>query len=109
MAGLTLLAYVSGLEEPLSKKIEQLEDEYFLSGEINSTVLDASKVLDQIKTKYSDAEINELSGVAIRYPDWHAVIRPSDNEPLVRLTVEAKTKELMEQKRDELLELIRAN
>lgn len=107
LSGLTLLAYVSSLQSKLSGKISELEAKYFLSGEINSKVADPQKVLLDVKEKYADAEINEISGVAIRYPDWHCVVRPSDNEPLVRLTVEAYTEELMEQKRDELLSLIR--
>jgi phosphomannomutase len=34
-------------------------------------------------------------------------VRPSNTEPLLRLNVEARSKELMEQKRDELLAQIR--
>ncbi|MDB5161262.1 MAG: Phosphoglucomutase, Phosphomannomutase [Candidatus Saccharibacteria bacterium] len=108
LAGLMMLLYVSGLNTPLSVKVKELEAKYFLSGEINSKVADPAGVLANVKSTYHDAEINELSGIAIRYPDWHAVVRPSDNEPLVRLTVEASTRQLMEQKRDELLKLIRS-
>ena len=107
LTAMTILSYVSGLGTPLSEKIKELEAKYFLSGEINSKVADPKAVLQKIKDTYADADINELSGVAVRYPDWHCVVRPSDNEPLVRLTVEADSKQLMEQKRDELLKLIR--
>lgn len=107
LAGLTMLQYVSGLATPLSDKIKELEGKYFLSGEINSEVADTRSVLARVKEKYHDAEINELSGIAVRFTDWHAVVRPSDNEPLIRLTVEANSKPLMEEKRDELLALIR--
>lgn len=107
LSGLTLLAYVSSLENKLSDKITELEAKYFLSGEINSKVDDPLVVLSKVKEKYKDGEINELSGVAIRYPDWHFVVRPSDNEPLVRLTVEANSKELVDQKTQELLNIIR--
>lgn len=107
LSGLTLLAYASSLNLPLSDKIKELESKYFLSGEINSKVANPAAVLQAVKDTYSDADINELSGVAVRYADWHCVVRPSDNEPLVRLTVEATSSELMEQKRDELLDLIR--
>ena len=107
LSGLTLLAYVSSLENKLSDKITELEAKYFLSGEINSKVDDPLAVLSKVKEKYKDGEINELSGVAIRYPDWHFVVRPSDNEPLVRLTVEANSKELVDQKTQELLNIIR--
>jgi phosphomannomutase len=108
LSGLTLLAYVSSLEGKLSDKISELEGKYFLSGEINSKVADAQKTLEAVKAKYSDGELNEISGVAIRYPDWHFVVRPSDNEPLVRLTVEANSRELVDLKTKELLVLIRS-
>lgn len=107
LSGLTLLAYASSIDGKLSDKIKALEGKYFLSGEINSKVGDPSSVLQKIKEEYSDAEISELSGVAIRYPDWHCVVRPSDNEPLVRLTVEAVSRELVDKKTEELLEIIR--
>jgi phosphomannomutase len=107
LAGLMMLSYVSRLTGPLSEKIEQLEQRYFLSGEINSTVSSPEAVMDEVKRVYNDAEIDELSGVAVRYADWHCVVRPSDNEPLVRLTLEAVSSDLMIEKRDELLALIR--
>ncbi len=109
LTALTLLSYVSSLDQPLSIIVKKLEAKYFLSGEINSKVKDPKVVLKLIEEKYANAEINHISGVAIRYSDWHCVVRPSDNEPLVRLTVEANSQQLMEQKRDELLAYIRAN
>jgi phosphomannomutase len=108
LSGLTFLEYVSSLDVPLSSKIKDLENKYFLSGEINSIVDDHDSVLRQLKEKYADGELSELDGVAIRYPDWHFVVRTGANPPgILRLTLEASSKELMEQKRDELLKLIR--
>jgi phosphomannomutase len=107
LAGLTMLQYVSQLDEPLSKKIEELESKYFLSGEINTKDVDREAVIQRIRDTYADNIDNEISGVAVRFPDYHFVVRPSDNEPLVRLTLEADSQELMEQKRDEVLALIR--
>nr|MBA3426102.1 hypothetical protein [Rubrobacter sp.] len=40
--------------------------------------------------------------------DWWFNLRPSNTEPLLRLNVETENQETMEQKRDELLELIRS-
>jgi phosphomannomutase len=108
LAGLAFLEYVSSLSVPLSTKIKELENKYFLSGEINSIVEDHDAVLKYLKEKYSDGELNELDGVAIRYPDWRFVVRTGANPPgILRLTLEANSQKLMEQKRDELLTLIR--
>jgi phosphomannomutase len=109
LSGLAFLEYVSSLDVPLSSKIKELENKYFLSGEINSVVDNHDAVLSRIKQKYADAKLNELDGIEIRYPDWRFVVRTGANPPgILRLTLEAKSKELMEQKRDELLELIRS-
>ena len=102
------MEYVSSLGFPLSTKIIELEKKYFLSGEINSIVEDHHIILKKIKDRYADGELSELDGVSIRYPDWHFVVRTGANPPgILRLTLEAVSKRLMEEKRDELLELIR--
>ena len=38
--------------------------------------------------------------------DWHFNVRPSNTEPLLRLNLEARSQELMERKRDEVLGVI---
>lgn len=80
---------------------------YFHSGEINSQVADVQGKINEIKEKYSDGKQNELDGITVEYEDWWFNVRGSNTEPVIRATIEAKSQELMEQKRDELLELIR--
>ncbi|MGC8668687.1 MAG: phosphomannomutase/phosphoglucomutase [Chthonomonadales bacterium] len=80
---------------------------YYLSGEINSTVPDVQAVIRRIAQRYADAEISYLDGITVTYPDWHFNVRPSANDPVVRLNLEARSREMMEQKRDEVLALIR--
>ncbi|MEX1113385.1 MAG: phosphomannomutase/phosphoglucomutase [Patescibacteria group bacterium] len=107
LAGLVILEYVSGLPGPLSDERKRLESSYSLSGELNSKVADVPAVLARIKERYADGKIDELDGIAVRYPDWHFVVRPSNTEPVIRLTLEAASRKLMERKRDEVLALIR--
>ena len=90
---------VSDLVAPLRK--------YFASGEINSKVADVPAVLAKIKAKYSNGRMFELDGISVEYSDWWFNVRSSNTEPLLRLIVESKTKSCMEEKRDELLALIR--
>ena len=80
---------------------------YFFSGEINSKVDDVDSILATIKEKYSDGNMFELDGISVEYNDWWLNVRASNTEPVLRLIVEGKTKELMEEKRDELLKIIR--
>jgi phosphomannomutase len=56
---------------------------------------------------YADAEQYSLDGISIVYPTWHMNVRSSNTEPLLRLNLEARTREEMERRRDEVLALIR--
>jgi phosphomannomutase len=94
------------------KKVSELVaaiDTRFRSGEVNSETQDQKGRMAAIETAYAakGATIDHLDGVTISFPTWWANIRPSNTEPLLRLNVEADTKAEMEQRRDELLALIR--
>ena len=83
-------------------------DKYFISGEINTKATNADAIIDKLKQKYSDATtIDELDRLTIEYNrDWRFNVRTSNTEPLLRLNVEAKSRELMAQKRDEVMAFI---
>jgi phosphomannomutase len=80
---------------------------YFHSGEINSRVENATEKIREIKEKYIDGQQNDLDGITIEYPEFWFNVRGSNTEPLLRLNLEAKTKELMEERREEVLDIIR--
>ncbi|MFH0873230.1 MAG: phosphomannomutase/phosphoglucomutase [Candidatus Komeilibacteria bacterium] len=82
---------------------------YFSSGEINSQVADVSKVLKELADHFSDAEIDYLDGISIKYSDWWFNVRPSNNEPLVRLNLEAINEQLVKEKTREVLDIIRSS
>lgn len=108
IALLVVLELISVEGKPVSELLRPL-DHRFRSGEINSRVDDIAKKLRQLENHYSDArEIDHLDGVTIAYDDWWCNIRPSNTEPLLRLNVEADSKKLLAQKRDEVLALIRS-
>jgi phosphomannomutase len=90
---------VSELAAPLQK--------YFQSPEINKKVDDADAVLAEAESAFSDGEGVDIDGVRIRYPDWWFSLRKSNTEPLVRLRVEANTKDLLDEKLGALLEIIK--
>lgn len=105
-----LLEYLSSTKIPLEKTIDQMESEYHISGEINSKVPSVPDKLKEIEDKYGpDAitPVEHMDGVTLEMGDWRFNVRGSNTQPLIRLNLEAKTEELMEQKRDELLTLIR--
>ena len=48
-----------------------------------------------------------MDGVSVTYPEWHFNVRGSNTEPLLRLNLEALDRATMEEKRDEVLAIIR--
>lgn len=82
---------------------------YFHSGEINSEVPDVAAVLERVAAQYHDGSVSRLDGVTVEYEDYWFNVRGSNTEPKIRLNLEAKTKALMEQKRDEVLTVIRGS
>jgi phosphomannomutase len=91
------------------KKLSELVDAvrlYAHSGEINMEAKNAKEIFAKIKTTYADGKLSELDGVKIEYPEWWFSLRASNTEPLIRLNLEANTKELMQQKLEEVLALI---
>ncbi|MFN8577227.1 MAG: phosphomannomutase/phosphoglucomutase [Candidatus Sericytochromatia bacterium] len=93
------------------KKLSELmadKKNYFISGEINSTVNDADAVIKEIEEKYgSKGEIVRIDGLSIISDKWWLNLRKSNTEPLLRLNCEADSKENLEKLRDELLAIIR--
>jgi phosphomannomutase len=106
---LLVLELLSTEDRRLSDLVADFRSRYFISGEINSEVADQQAKMNELAERYSDDEISWLDGVSVENPEWHFNVRPSNTEPLLRLNLESLvSREDMEQKRDEVLELIRA-
>jgi phosphomannomutase len=106
---LLMLELLSVDGRSLGELIAEFRSRYFISGEINSEVDDQEAKMAEIAERYSDGEQTTLDGISVDYRDWHFNVRPSNTEPLLRLNLESLlSREDMEQKRDEVLGLIRA-
>jgi phosphomannomutase len=106
---LYILEMLSKKKAKLSELLQPLEAEYFISGEINTRIDgDPKAKVQELAEKFEDGKVEWLDGVSVTFYDWHFNVRPSNTEPLLRLNLEAKSKELMEEKRDQILEIIRA-
>jgi len=96
---------------PLSKVLAPFRSRYFITGEINTPVRDVAEKLHELEERFgreSGVRVSHLDGVSIEADDWHFNVRPSNTEPLLRLNLEARSQELMERKRDEVLDVIRS-
>jgi phosphomannomutase len=102
----SVLKVLSREGKPLSEIVKELQRSYE-SGEFNFKVTNAAEILDALKEKYKDGELETLDGVSITYPTWRFNVRTSNTEPLLRLNIESYKEDEMETKRDELKSLIK--
>jgi len=103
---LKILETISKTKKSLSDLIQPFK-KYFHSGEINFKVKVKKEVLVQLEKKYKKGKISHLDGLRIDFKNWWFLVRPSQTEPVLRLVLEAKTKNLLEKKKKELINLIK--
>jgi len=92
-----------------ARKVSEIVKElsvYFKSAEINFEIENKEAILDSLKDKYKDGKQDFLDGVTVEYENWWFNVRPSNTEPLLRLTIEANTQELLDEKKKEISNFI---
>ncbi|MFA4817908.1 MAG: phosphomannomutase/phosphoglucomutase [Parcubacteria group bacterium] len=105
---LTFLQAISVKEKTIDEIIQKFKEEYFVLEERNFEMPDmdeADKILEKLKNKYSSegAQILGIDGLSVVFPDWWFNIRKSQAEPVIRLNLEANSKELFEEKKAEVI------
>jgi phosphomannomutase len=104
---LLMLELISKKGRKLSEVLAPYRSRYFITGELNTPVTDVALKLQELKERYApEGEVSHLDGISVTADDWHFNVRPSNTEPLLRLNLEARSKDLMERKRDEVLAVI---
>jgi phosphomannomutase len=107
---LLILELMSRKGQSLRDLLAPLRERYFISGEINTKVSSMAVVpekLERLAREYAHGNVYHLDGISVEFDDWHFNVRASNTEPLLRLNLEGTTPELMEQRRDEVLGIIR--
>ena len=104
---LTILKVLTEQKKPFSEIVKDYTRSYE-SGEYNFKVKNAQEIIAAAKNKFKDGEINDMDGIAITYPTWRFSIRTSNTEPLLRLNVESYSKDETEEKKNELINLIKS-
>jgi phosphomannomutase len=106
---LLMLELLSKRGQKLSEILRPFRETYFITGELNTPVPDVTAKLQELEEHFGkEGRVSHLDGVSIDAEDWHMNVRPSNTEPLLRLNLEARSKELMERKRDEVVEVIQS-
>ena len=108
---LLVLELMATRGQTLREMLAPFRGRYFISGEINTALEDRGRVaakLALLAARYADGRVHRMDGLSVEYPTWHFNVRPSNTEPLLRLNLEAATPREMEERRDEVLGLIRS-
>ncbi|MEX2645874.1 MAG: phosphomannomutase/phosphoglucomutase [Gaiellaceae bacterium] len=106
---LLMLELISKRGRKLSEILAPFRERYFISGELNTPVPDVPLKLQELKERFGpEGTVEHLDGISVIAEDWHFNVRPSNTESLLRLNLEARSQELMERKRDEVLAVIRS-
>ena len=108
IAFLVVLELISESGKTVSELVRAV-DHRFRSGEINTEVADQQGRMRAIEEHYAaqGGQVDLLDGVTVSFPTWWFNVRPSNTEPLLRLNLEADSREEMAKRRDEVLQLIR--
>ncbi len=100
-----ILQMLSSGDEDISEMVAPYK-KYFQTGEINFEVENPKAKIKEIEEKVEGGDKFYLDGLSVEFDDWWFNLRPSNTEPLLRLNLEAKSKELMEEKKKYIMELI---
>jgi phosphomannomutase len=95
IAALVVLEQICTAGVPLSE-LRKPFDRYAASGEINTTVDDPAAVIERVAGAYPDATQDRVDGLTVDLGDWWFNLRPSNTEPLLRLNLEAPTREAVD-------------
>lgn len=105
IAFLLILTLFSNENKKASELVKDLSV-YFKESEMNYAIQNKDEVINKIKNAYKSGNQDELDGLTVKYNDWWFNVRSSQTEPVLRLTIEANSKSVLEEKKKELSQLI---
>lgn len=112
LAAIILLDTVAKLKKQrktLSSLVAEIQA-YANSGERNFSIRDKQQAMDAVRDFFSKQEEPSSSvdydGYRVEFSDWWFNIRPSNTEPLLRFVAEAKSQELLDEKLNQLQEVL---
>ena len=95
----------------VSQLIRQIK-QYANSGEINFTIQQKKEAMEAVREHFCAIEepstVMDFDGYRIEFRDWWFNIRPSNTEPYLRLLMEARTPEMLQEKLAEMKSVLKA-
>jgi len=108
-AVITLLKVLTVLskhpDETLGELIAPLR-RYVTTGEVNFEVEDKDAMIRKLAKTFSDGTVDFLDGVTVEYDSWWFNCRPSNTEPLLRLTLEADNVQVKDEMVEKLIGIL---
>jgi len=108
LGALVAIQVLSDSGKKLSELVDEFASRYARSPEVNFKVEDKAGEIAKLKQLYADGQQDELDGITVTYPEWWFNVRSSNTEPYLRLNVEAKTPELLQEQFEKLRALLAA-
>jgi phosphomannomutase len=105
-SSIRVILYVLNAMNEQNKPISEIISQYitaFEHEEINFVIsppADPQIILADLEKDYSTGHVYKDDGLAVDFPDWRFNVRLSntENEPILRVNVEGKNKELVDEK-----------
>ncbi len=107
IAFLTLLMLITEENKTLSAIVNPLKP-FSKADEVNIEVNDVDEVIKKVKEEFKDGKQDELDGITIEYEDWWVNVRPSNTEPLLRITVEGDNQEILKTNQAKVVNYIKS-
>jgi len=109
IASMYMIEIVSKLGRKMSEAVEEIPTNYFKMVEIECPDLSKFKIVEKIKKKLMEKyeNTNTLDGIRVDFPDSWILIRASNTSPIIRLYLEAKSKEKIDTLAEEYSRMIK--
>ncbi|HPL01810.1 MAG TPA: phosphomannomutase CpsG, partial [bacterium] len=98
---------ISDSGKTLSQLIAPYKKDHFMMEEIKKEVSDIDEVIEQVKNQYNGYESHNLDGLSIISDQFRFNLRSSNTEPVIKLNMEAKSKEILETEKDKIISLLK--
>ncbi len=105
---LLVLNYLQQKKIKLAQALKPFKDQYLISGELNFKTAKFAAICKVLQKKFVGLKSDEIDGLSFFGPkgEWFFNLRTSHTEPVIRLNIEAKNREKLNQLRTEIVAII---
>lgn len=110
LAAIFFLRAISAEKESLRKILHRLRNKYFILEEENFPIKKREKtiqILKNLERYYRKGKIIKIDGLRVDFPNWYFNLRLSETEPFLRLNLGADSKEIIKEKRNEIMKILK--